>query len=456
MTAVKSPVVATSVTVAPVLGLSRPGYVERATTLVMLMVLSWGSPDEWFVVFGQAGVVVDTGGGGLTVIALYLLLAGILATRLLGNWPIVGKAIWREPFVVAVPILVVASVVWSEAADQTFRRSFAVAITTFFGYYLVTRYPLGSILRMLSVVLLAGAVLNLLWVYGLPEYGVTGVSSEGAPTWDGITANRNTLGRMTALSVMVFLVQLRADRRWWPFWVAGLGANVLLMIGTESKTAFASTVLAAGLLVVYAMFRARKTLYGAVTVALIGAVGTATVFVTTNLDVVTRFLNRDATLSGRTDLWADSMHAIGKHPIQGYGWDGFWTGWFGANHEIWLEHPWLPPHAHNFYLDITLNLGLIGLTLWVLLTYRGIVRAARYVRAHPNALGLWPLTYLSLTLVWAVTESQLVGRNIVWVLLVVVFVTVGSMRQPVRYVPKVPPTYRPPAPDLRVVEGGAA
>jgi exopolysaccharide production protein ExoQ len=86
-----------------------------------------------------------------------------------------------------------------------------------------------------------------------------------------------------------------------------------------------------------------------------------------------------AGLSGRSDLWAELMNAVGARPVQGYGFGAFWTP--DRLQEIALALTWAPTVAHNGFLDELLATGLIGLTLnlafWLVAlgvaVYRGIV-----------------------------------------------------------------------------------
>ncbi len=65
-----------------------------------------------------------------------------------------------------------------------------------------------------------------------------------------------------------------------------------------------------------------------------------------------------------------------------------------------------------YLLEYMLELGIIGTTMFMVMYVRAVVRATRYVRAVPGIIGLWPLTILTYTLLYSITEVGVQGRTI--------------------------------------------
>jgi O-antigen ligase len=85
-------------------------------------------------------------------------------------------------------------------------------------------------------------------------------------------------------------------------------------------------------------------------------------------------LGRDTTFTGRASLWEDVINLSGN-PIIGVGYESFWLGQRIA--ALWEKYPFKPMTSHNGYLEIYLNLGIIGLVLLagvLLFAYRRIQR----------------------------------------------------------------------------------
>ncbi len=68
----------------------------------------------------------------------------------------------------------------------------------------------------------------------------------------------------------------------------------------------------------------------------------------------------ESTLMGRAELWGELL-ALHTNPIFGVGFESFWLG-DNAN-PIWDVRWWHVDEAHNGYLEVYLDLGLVGLFL---------------------------------------------------------------------------------------------
>ena len=65
-------------------------------------------------------------------------------------------------------------------------------------------------------------------------------------------------------------------------------------------------------------------------------------------------------LTGRVPLWDELVHVYSpKHPWKGYGYGGFWT--VDRIEELFQSQKWVVPHAHNAFIDLLLQTGVVGL-----------------------------------------------------------------------------------------------
>ncbi len=426
MTALANPgwLAPTDTKIKPV-ALSRPGWFERSYVCVTLFLLFARLPNEWFDSARNTTGANDNASQGILPTLVFAALFGVAILLLAGNWHIAAKIVQAEPLLPAFIFLCLASTLWSADPNITGRRSLAFALTTVFAYYLVVRFSLADIMRLTALVLAAVVLINLVWIVALPEYGKIGSDfGINSNSFTGIHATKNELGIRMVLSLTSFLLMARTNRRFRVGYYGMAAVCGYIVIASNSKTSLANTILLAGMLLVYLGFRSRRTLFGAVAVAMIGGGTIATLLVTANLTFFTAQLDRDITLSGRTDLWASLFEEITDRPLLGYGWSAFWQGFFSPSHEVWIAHDWLPPHGHNAFLDITLQVGLVGLAIFLAIFVRAVVRATRHIRDTRSAIGLFPLTMLSLTLLTSITESGVLGRSGVWVLFVIAVLVV--------------------------------
>ena len=75
-------------------------------------------------------------------------------------------------------------------------------------------------------------------------------------------------------------------------------------------------------------------------------------------------LGRNSTLSGRTILWARLLE-VHINPILGTGFESFWLG--KRLDQLEGIFFFIPNEAHNGYLEVYLNLGLVGLLIVIAL-----------------------------------------------------------------------------------------
>jgi exopolysaccharide production protein ExoQ len=336
--------------------------------------------------------------------------------------------VWRERFTridtgdVLLWLLVVialASVLWSAAPEITLRRSIALLGTTLFGVYLAIRFSLREQLRLLAWALGIAALLSLLFVLALPAYGI--MNEPEAQGWRGVYTHKNAFGRSMVLGVLAFMLLALSERRYaWIKWV-GFSLSVLLLLLSNAKTAL---VMLVTLLILLPLYRASRWPFTLVVPFLIAAVltlGSLALIVVFHEQTILGLLNRDITLTGRTEVWSAVVDMIWKQPWLGYGYDAFWLGWGGPSAYVLLVAYFDPLSAHNGLLDLWLDLGLLGVVVFALGFLLASVRAVMWARLTKGKEDLWPLAYLTYMFLYSVTESAILTRNsIVWVLYVTV------------------------------------
>jgi O-antigen ligase len=75
-------------------------------------------------------------------------------------------------------------------------------------------------------------------------------------------------------------------------------------------------------------------------------------------------------------------------------------------------------YSHNGYLEMLLNLGVIGFLLTLVFIGTGIKRALCLSRQHLSGTSLWPLAFLVYFILHNIGECTLVMQSLEWVLCV--------------------------------------
>jgi O-antigen ligase len=119
-------------------------------------------------------------------------------------------------------------------------------------------------------------------------------------------------------------------------------------------------------------------------------------------------LGRETTLTGRTPLWSYLLSAD-INPLLGAGYESFWLG--DRLQQAWAVFPWRPNQAHNGYLEVYINLGIIGVSLvlaLVLLSYRRITKA--FIASYSNAA--LPFALWAIFVVYNLTEASVINGTL--------------------------------------------
>ncbi|NJM56912.1 MAG: oligosaccharide flippase family protein [Synechococcales cyanobacterium RU_4_20] len=344
----------------------------------------------------------------------YVATAGLLALR----WQQALKLVRREAWLPGIIVFAGLSLLWSVDPEITKTRAIALLGTSLFGLYIASRYSLRQQCYLIASALGCATVLSLGFALLLPEYGIMGGTHAGA--WRGIYTHKSNLGKVMALAASLFLLLLGDARSWVGklLLTGGLALATGLLILSQSTTGLVNGCFLLILIPLWRVLRFRAPVL--LPVLLVGAGGAIASFYTVWLrtETVLGWLKKDITLTGRTELWSILQDVIGRRPWLGYGFNGFWeSGWGSPVAEVWRAVGWQAPSAHNAWIDIWLELGLVGLVLFSLSLVRVVAQAMHWGRLSSTAADFWPLLLLSTMLIGSITENTILAENdIFWVL----------------------------------------
>jgi hypothetical protein len=397
---------------------------------------------------------------------------GAIAIGLLVAWVVVCVRqrvdLRRIPLALGVLLgLMALSITWSYYPGASAIGVVLTLATAFVGIVMAHTLMLDQVLRALSVAvrfviglslafeLFVAAVLQrpvlpfwVSWEEPFPKafYWSRALLFDGGRI-QGIVGNANLLAFAAVLGVIVFGIQL-AERRVGV--VAGwgwLGAAVVTLALTRS-----STVLVAGLAAVVALgivilarrlsTRRRLTLYGLTLLALAGVVALAITFRETLLALV----GRSDDLTGRLDIWAAVVDLIAQRPVFGWGWVSYWAPWVEPFDDLVVINGVTYLQAHNAWLDMALQLGIVGLAVFAILVLTTGARVLSWSVDAPlgdapasPALRLMPTLLLTVLIVHSLAESRLLVEA---GLALLVYLAVASRLRGVAIAARVPASQR--------------
>lgn len=363
---------------------------------------------------GANGLALDeTARGDLRLLLLpSLLMAPLLA---LARFRDVLALLLRNPLLLMLLVWVAASTVWSMAPDVTGRRVIGLLVNTAIAAFLVVDRDIDRILRLLSWTLLILLIASAAFIAFLPDLG-TMPDGRGLR---GAFVHKNLMGETVVIALIVFFAALRvgAISRGVGIVGYGLALALLLPVGAASSIVVGCLILAAQLFLLVDRWSFQQRL-------VILAFGLAFVIITAgilfaNLDPVLGLLGRDATLTGRTDVWAFVLEMSADRPLLGFGYACFFEVERFARYVV-EGFGWAIPTAHNGYLEILLGLGWIGLGLFMLFLANMISRLITGWRRFPPALRIFVLPTLVFYAALNLTEStMLASSGLSWIVMVI-------------------------------------
>ncbi len=184
------------------------------------------------------------------------------------------------------------------------------------------------------------------------------------------------------VTLIAYAFAVRRDPRAAMWWTIFIIATVIVYL-TKARTALVSVAVgAAAVHVVGRPIRNWLLLASAAATLLATVLLAATMvgaFDGREAQLVTSLGRTDdtAALTGRVPLWNFVGEQLSGHELQGYGWGAFWLVERTLTAHDVLG--WYPRHSHNAYLQIVVNLGIVGLAIALAVGLWAIARTTRQI-----------------------------------------------------------------------------
>lgn len=331
--------------------------------------------------------------------------------------------------------LALVSTLWSRWPTATLLTWSLLAAITVTALLIATMLTWQEIARALSTVLKLILGLSLaieLWValvirhpllpnfVDLPDgkvdphlYWVRGNLFDGGRI-QGVVGNAHTLAMMCLFALIVFGVLYATQVRRRTMLIVWAALAVVLLVKAASATVYLSIAVVVAVLIaalVARVTRRRGLLYlGFGVVAAVGV--TAAVLLR---DSLLALLGKGSDLTGRIEIWQAVWDRAITRPVLGNGFSSPWVPWDPAFDGWILNHGLSVFHAHDMWLDVFLQLGVVGVVLmavaWLALTWRAWFFAVDRPRWDLDAerpyspLSLLPVLLAAVLLVEGLAES---------------------------------------------------
>ena len=281
--------------------------------------------------FGVGGTDIDAGSPPDRTFLSALLVIGLIILLNRGfNW---SAAIRENRWLMLLLCYMLVSVIWSDTPYNSFKRSVRELTAVVMAFVVYTepwpKEALQSLLRRSVYVLIP---FSLLVIKYFPNYGVQYVSWSGERMWVGVTTQKNALGRlcMIAALFLVWTLMRRWKKRDIPVAKYQTSAELLLLgltayifkgpPGAYPATALVALIVGVTAFVALLWMKKHNVRLSArmVTVCLTAVIAFGVITPLVGGSTVADFtlgIGRDATLTGRTDIWAGLLPfcSFGRH-----------------------------------------------------------------------------------------------------------------------------------------------
>jgi exopolysaccharide production protein ExoQ len=398
----------------------KPAWLSVFAVIVFFTVLSGDTERYALTWYGWGAIIL-----GIAAVSI------VVVVRARSRWRLTGL-----PFpLLAFLLLAVLSIAWSDYRQFTTIAAVLSIVTAVGALALAVTFSLPELLRLLGHalrIILAGSILFELVVSVIVRHPFTpwwtdysGQKIHPAEYWSrdlllkgdriqGIMGNSDLLGFVALLGVIVFALEFASrsmKRGWSGFWIVIALADMALTRSATVTIAAVIVAVAAVILVLLrraAMPRARLAVsVVSVVVVVLGVLGAFAL-----RGPLLAALGKSGTLTGRTGIWHEVVLIASERPIAGWGWISYWV-------------PGLAPfdrpefriggiqylQAHDAWLDLWLQLGVIGVIVFAAFALSALVRSWILAVDRPR-LGREPARYDATTLLPVLILVALLAQSI--------------------------------------------
>jgi O-antigen ligase len=301
------------------------------------------------------------------------------------------------------PLLAAVSCLWSQNALRTLEYAVLLLTGLALSFYLVERFSANDIVKLFVMVGAVAAACTLIVVACFPQYGLQNRAMIASGAWQGMFSQKNTCGEaMTFLLLAGFFVQVKS-RSARLFRIAYIA--VVLLIVVMSQSAGAWVICAASIVFVITMqlfARMPRKDVAVITLLSVGIAVIGGVIAFKYFDALMLAIGKDPTMTKRTIIWTALLPSIMKRPLLGYGFMAFWQGLRGESANVGLIMNWSGiSYAENGVIELCLELGAIGVVLYLLVFLRAVKDAVYCFTRKPSSAVMW---YISLLFALAVSN----------------------------------------------------
>lgn len=293
---------------------------------------------------------------------------------------------------------------------------------------LQTVRAIGDTLRALLAIslgieILSGILLDVPFAF----LGIQGNLAAGGPI-QGLFGSRNMLGFIAVIALITFVIEWRTQSVNPPLAVTSVALAGSLAFLSSSPTVLVLAVAVGIVTVALTIVRHASPERRNLVQWMLGILVTLALVVAFALrHQIIALLDAGSDFSIRASLWNTILDFVAVKPIQGWGWFGDWAR--GEYPFTYINFQLDDRHqsALNGFFDVLLQLGAVGLVLFLLLGGVALVRSWLVASVRRSVVYAWtPITLVTLAVDSMFESFTIVGAG--WFMLVLCALRAGQSR----------------------------
>jgi O-antigen ligase len=306
----------------------------------------------------------------------------------------------REKYLSLFILLCLVSAIWSSYHIISFKRSFqllSVYLVVINALLFIEPSKLLKVLKIIIILYLLINVFSSLFINEAidPQFG----------TWRGITDHKNALARYCfycfLISMFFYGEQNKLSTKITNYAISFVSVIIVFMSGSSTVIFMLIIIIIVSLMFsieeIFKPLRVGRTLLIITLLVIVSLIIVFNIFAPQVFGRIPAMFGKSTTLTGRTEFWEYLWTEADKKFFLGYGYGTYWimgssvianfaafTGGFKVN------------QAHNGYLEIILQLGRIGITLFATIVII-LIRRIFKLKSNLSLLFLISLLFLDYT-----------------------------------------------------------
>ncbi|MBH0008764.1 exopolysaccharide biosynthesis protein [Salinibacterium sp. UTAS2018] len=348
----------------------------------------------------------------LAVLVTLLVLVSLSAWA---QWKNIG---WRALVPLSLIVFTVwvwLSIAWSQYRLETAASALYLLLLTLLGMYIALVRDTIQIVRAFGDVFRAALVVSLVFELltglifdtSLDALSIQGNLGTGEPI-QGVFGTRNHLGMIALIALITFAIEYATRSVERNLAVGSIVAAVLVLLLSQSPLALgAGLVIAAATAALVALRRVPSGRRRYWQIFLMSVTTAILIISWVSRTAIVAWFDASDELAYRLGVWRQLWTLGDTHRLEGWGWIGPWDAGVVPYLGFGDFSVRVPDSAHNAYLDVWFQLGVVGFLIFVGLLGLAFTRSWLLASRRRSIVFAWPALVLLALALGALAESSI-------------------------------------------------